>query len=99
MTVMSQMEIRILSGQRDEALAAFRDRGVFEECADAIPGFVQAFLLADPTDPEAVSVIAEWRTKQDFLDWTTHPAREAQERDLARFLAAPPRTRLLNRHA
>lgn len=99
MTVMSQMEIRILAGQRDEALAAFRGRGVFEECAEAIPGFIQAFLLADPTDPEAVSVIAEWRTEKDFRDWTKHPAREAQESDLARFLAAPPTTRLLSRHA
>lgn len=97
MTVFSQMQIRVRPGQRDEALAAFRARRVFEECAQAIPGFIQAFLLADQTDPDAVTVIAEWQRSDDFTDWTRHPMRDAQERDLARFLAAAPVTRLLDR--
>lgn len=99
MTVFSQMDIRVQPGQRGTALKAFKERGVFEECARAIPGFIEAFLLSDTTDPDAICVIAEWHHASDFIDWTKHPARDAQERDLAHFLAAPPITRLLDRHA
>lgn len=98
MTVFSHMSIQLRPGQRQEAMEVFRAHNVFTDCAAAIPGFIQAFLLADHADPDAVSVIAEWQTAQDFQDWTTHPTRDAQEQVLSRFLAAPPTTRLFERH-
>ena len=98
MTVVGQLSIRVKPGTRDAALQAFRARCVFEECAQAIPGFVQAFLLADRTDPDVICVVTEWRGAQDAADWMASPVRAAQGADLGHFLAAEPETRLFDRH-
>ena len=99
MSVVSHLAIRIAPGRRRAALDAFRTRRVFEECADAIPGFAGAFLLADRNDPDTIIVIAEWRDAADYATWTRHPVCAAQKSDLAHFLAAAPETRLFDKHA
>jgi heme-degrading monooxygenase HmoA len=98
MSVMSQLSIRVKSGTRDAALRAFRARRVFEECAQDIPGFVQAFLLADREDPDLICVITEWRSAQDAAAWMQSPVRAAQGQDLGHFLSAEPVTRLFDQH-
>lgn len=98
MSVVGQLSIRVKPGTREAALQAFRARRVFEECAQAIPGFVQAFLLADRTDPDVICVVTEWRAAQDAADWMASPMRAAQGAYLGHFLAAEPETRLFDRH-
>ncbi|MEZ5751701.1 MAG: antibiotic biosynthesis monooxygenase family protein [Paracoccaceae bacterium] len=98
MSVLGQLSIRVKPGTRDTALQAFRARRVFEECAEAIPGFVQAFLLADRQDPDVICVFTEWRSAQDAADWRQSPVRAAQSKDLAHFLQDEPVTRLFDRH-
>lgn len=98
MSVLGQLSIRVKPGTRDAALQAFRARRVFEECAQAIPGFVQAFLLADRADPDVICVFTEWRAAQDADDWMASPVRAAQSADLGHFLADEPVTRLFDRH-
>lgn len=97
MSVLGQLMIRVKPGTRDEALRAFRARRVFEECAEAIPGFIQAFLLADREDPDVMCVISEWRDAQDAADWMVSPVRAAQGADLSHFLAAEPITQQFDR--
>ena len=92
MHVYSQMDIRTLPGQREAAVRAFAERGVFEECARSIPGFVQARLMTDPQASDRLWVLAEWTDEASYRDWLAHPVRSAQERDLGRFLAAMPAT-------
>lgn len=96
MTVVSDMRIRVRPHLRTEAMDAFVRRRVFEECADAIPGFRRARLLAAQGDPDVIAVIAEWTDAAAFDDWMKHPARARQEADLARFLDEPARTTLLS---
>ena len=98
MHLFSYMDIHTQPGQREAAIRAFAERGVFEECAKSIPGFVQAHLLSDPQLPERMVVVAEWTDAQSFSDWIAHPARALQELDLAHFLAAAPVTTLMDAH-
>lgn len=94
MTFITDMQIRVRPGVRDEAASAFRKRRVFEECSEAIPGFLRARLLESRGAPDAMSVIVEWTDEAAYEAWIAHPVRAAQEADLAQYLAAPPRTEL-----
>ena len=92
--VQTHLHIRLHSGQRATALAHIRTRRVFEECADAIGGFLGAELLVAPHDPELVCIVAHWRDRQAAEAWLASPVRAAQARDLAGFAAAPPQGHL-----
>lgn len=94
MTFISDMRITLRPGVRKEAINAFKKRRVFEECSEVIPGFLRARLLESQDAPDAISVIVEWADEADFAAWIAHPVRAAQEADLARYLAAPPETKL-----
>lgn len=94
----SQMEVRTQPGLREAALRAFAERRVFEECAQCIPGFVQAHLMSDPQQADRLVVIAEWTDELSFQQWIAHPTRSQQGQDLAHFLAAAPVTTLLKAH-
>ena len=94
MTFISDMQIRVRPGVRNEAISAFRTRRVFEECSEVIPGFLRARLLEAQGAFDAMSVIAEWTDKAAYEAWIAHPVRAAQEADLAQFLAAAPETEL-----
>lgn len=96
MTYISQMSVHIQQGQRDAAIRAFQERRVLEECAEAIPGFLSARILVEDGNNDTIMIEAEWRDAQSFQDWTRHPFRDAQERDLRQFLAAAPNTRLFH---
>ena len=96
MNVFSMMDIRTRPGQRDAAVKAFLARRVFEECAQAIPGFVEGRLLTTQDEPERMSVVAQWTDTESFTAWTKHPVRESQERDLVHFLAEAPSTKMLD---
>lgn len=93
MSVISNMQITVKDGVKEQAIAAFKARGVFEECSEAIPGFLSARLLEGAGD--TLYVMSEWRDAQAYEDWLAHPARAAQEADLAHYLAAAPETVLL----
>ncbi|WP_375267090.1 antibiotic biosynthesis monooxygenase family protein [Planktotalea sp.] len=92
MSVISTMQITLREGVKAQAIEAFKARGVFSECAEAIPGFLWAHLLAGAGD--TLCVMSEWRNAQSYEDWLAHPARAAQEADLAHYLAAAPETGL-----
>lgn len=94
MSIVSNMQITVKPGMRAEAIEAFLKRRVFDECAEAIPGFLGAQLLEAQAAPDALAVIAEWRSEADFQDWVAHPVRARQEADLAHFLAGAPQTAL-----
>ena len=96
MNVCSLMEIRTRPGQREAAVKAFLDRRVFEECAQAIPGFIEGRLLTSQGDLERMSVMAQWTDTESFTAWTKHPVRESQARDLAHLLAEEPSTMMLD---
>ena len=91
----THLEIRVQPGQRDAALAAFRARQVFEECAETIPGFLGAELLTSD-DPDVLYVIAHWQSKAAADAWMASPVREAQNADLSRYPASPPAGRRLH---
>ena len=42
MTVFSNMQISLRDGVKEQAVSSFRARRIFEECAEAIPGFLWA---------------------------------------------------------
>lgn len=92
MTLISNMQIELRPGLRDAAVEAFKQRKVFEECCEAIPGFLAARLLEVQDQPGSLSVMAEWTDRAAFEEWMQHPARAAQEADLGHFLAAAPET-------
>lgn len=94
MTVISNMQITLREGVKKQAIEAFKARRVFEECAHAIPGFLGARLLDVEGSDNAIAVIAEWRDVASFHAWVAHPVRDAQESDLAHFLASVPQTQL-----
>ncbi len=71
--VFSIMSVRVRHEQREDAIAAFRARRVLEECAEAIPGFIKGYILADRDAGDRLAVIAEWRDPQSFRDWMAHP--------------------------
>jgi len=48
---------------REAFVATFKARHVFEECADAIPGFLGAELLETPDDPDVLYIVAHWRDR------------------------------------
>lgn len=99
MTFISDMRIKVRPGVRDEAINAFRKRRVFEECSEAIPGFLRARLLESCGAPDAMSVIVEWTDEAAYEAWIAHPVRAAQEVDLAQYLAAAPQTELYDTKA
>lgn len=94
MTIISNMHITLRAGVKEEAIKAFKARRVFEECAQAIPGFLGARLLEVQGSDTAIAVIAEWLDAASFHAWVAHPVRDAQESDLAHFLASAPQTQL-----
>ncbi len=87
--IQTHLEIRVHQGQREAALAAFMARRVFEECAEVISGFLGAELLTTD-DPDTLYVIAHWQSQAAAGAWMASPVRDAQNADLARFLASPP---------
>lgn len=99
MNVFSLMFIEVRDGVRDDAIIAFKKRLIFEECAQAIPGFIQAKLLASQNELNRIVVVAEWVDGSDFTDWTKHAVRDLQEKDLSHFLAAVPHTHLYDVHS
>lgn len=94
MTVLSNMQITLRDGVKSQAIEVFKARRVFEECAEVIPGFLWARLLDVEGDQNAIAVIAEWRDLASFKAWLAHPVRQAQEADLAHFLASAPQTQI-----
>ena len=90
----THLEIRVQHGQRDAALAAFKARRVFEECAEAISGFLGAELFTADA-PDTLYVIAHWQSQAAADAWMVSPVRDAQNADLSDFLASPPRGRRL----
>lgn len=96
MNVISKMDIRIRPGQGDVAVKRFNELQVFQECARAIPGFVQGRLMSGQKEPDHISVVAEWTDEQSYFAWTRHAVRQSQERDLAPFLAEAPITLLMH---
>lgn len=91
----THLEIRVHPGQRDTAVAAFKERRVFEECSAAIAGFLGAELLVSPDDPDVLWVVAHWQNRESAKAWMTSPVREAQNQDLSRYASEPPVSRLL----
>ena len=94
MTVVSNMQITLRDGVKKQAIEAFKARRVFAECAQAIPGFLGAHLLDNQGSDNEIAVIAHWRDAASFYAWVAHPVRDAQEADLAHFLASAPHTQL-----
>lgn len=94
MSFVSQMAVKIRPGRRAEAIAAFKERRVLEECADAVPGFLKGRLLLSTDCPDAFVVEAEWTNLSDIADWQNHPVRSAQANDLSGWLAGEPETQV-----
>ncbi len=69
MSIVSQLSIKVRPGQRAEGIAAFKKRRVLEECAGAIPGFLNGRLLLSIEDPDAFVVEAEWASLDAIKDW------------------------------
>lgn len=92
MTIISNMQIELRPDRRAEAVEAFIKRKVFEECAEAIPGFLWARLPDEEDAPDRIAVISVWTEKAAFGAWVAHPVRAKQEADLAHYIAEPPRT-------
>ena len=92
--IQTHLEIRVHHGQREAALAAFKTRRVFEECAEAISGFLGAELLTTDA-PDTLYVIAHWQSQAAADVWMASPVRAAQNADLSHFLFEPPKGRLL----
>ncbi len=97
MTFISHMEITVRSGTRAAAIEAFVNRRVFEECAEAIPGFLGARLLEEQGVPDEIAVVSDWQDRASYAAWLAHPVRARQESDLAHFIAEPPRIKLYQR--
>ena len=95
MAMQTHLDILVRPGQRDGAIAAFRARRVFEECAETVPGFLGAELLTPPGDADRICIIAHWRDTAAAHQWLDSPVRAAQDRDLSHFAAEPPKSRIL----
>lgn len=94
MTIISNMQIKLNPGVRAAAVETFKNHRVFQDCAQAIPGFLWARLLEPDTDPDAIAVISEWSDKAAYDAWVSHPVRASQEAALVQFVAEPPQTQL-----
>ena len=96
MRFISHLSIKVLPGQRDAALSAYRSRRVLEECSAAIPGFIEAHLLLSEDCSDTFCVVVEWSKLSDYQDWLAHPARAKQAEDLAEWVVQAPETRLFH---
>lgn len=86
----SHMTVKVQPGKRSEAINAFTSRGVFEECAAAVPGFIRGRILVSTTCLDSLCIVAEWQHEHSYYEWTKHPVRDDQVADLARFLNEAP---------
>lgn len=93
-TLQTHLYVRTRAGQRANAIAAFKARRVFEECAEAITGFLGAEILLQEDAPDHFCIIARWQTRAAMIAWMQSPVRAAQDKDLAHFAAEPPVSRL-----
>lgn len=94
MRFISHLSIKVLAGQREAALSAYKSRRVLEECSVAIPGFIEAQLMLSEDCPDTFCVAVTWSKANDYQDWLAHPARAKQGEDLAEWVVQPPETRL-----
>jgi len=94
MTLQTHLYVHTRPGQRADAIAAFKTRRVFEECAETIAGFLGAEILLQEDAPDHFCIIARWQTRADMMAWMQSSVRAAQDKDLAHFAAAPPVSRL-----
>ena len=67
--------------------AAFLERGVLSECAEAIPSFITGDLHRSSREPDRLCAIADWSDASGWHDWNTHPMRAAQIADIGHFIA------------
>lgn len=94
MRFISHLSIKVLAGQREAALSAYKSRRVLEECSVAIPGFIEAQLMLSEDCPDTFCVAVTWSKASDYQDWLAHPARAKQGEDLAEWVVQPTETRL-----
>ena len=90
MNIRTTLAIRVHSGQREAAVAAFMQRKVLEECAETVPGYLHGEVLLAVEDPELINVVVQWTNLEAVQQWHDSPVREAQNVDLLRFVAEPP---------
>ncbi|NBT32785.1 MAG: hypothetical protein EBT13_13045 [Rhodobacteraceae bacterium] len=97
MSYVSHLSVKVLPGQREKALSAFKSRRVFEECAAAVSGFIEGRVLVSADCPDTFCVAAEWAAMQDYQDWLDHPVRATQSDDLSKWAAEAPEIRFFHR--
>ena len=92
----SLLTLQAPAHQREDAIAEFLERKVFERCRDAVPGFVSARLLRSIDDPSKVCVIAEWTDQAAFEQWMASPQRGAGGDPAQRLFSASGRSLLFD---
>lgn len=83
----SLLIVRLLPGTRAEAVAAYHQRRVLEECAEAIPQYIAGQVCLSDNDPDLICIEVDWSDPQGWHDWMVHPVRAAQAGDIGRFVA------------
>lgn len=82
----SLLVVQLVPGTRDEAVAAYHERRVLEECKDAIAEFIRGRVCLSETDPDRICIEVDWTSSQGWHDWMDHPVRAAQAKDIGRFV-------------
>ncbi len=82
----SLLVVQLVLGTRDEAVAAYHERRVLDECKDAIAEFIGGRVCLSETDPDRICIEVDWASAQGWHDWMDHPVRAAQAKDIGRFV-------------
>ncbi len=93
--IQTHLEIQVHRGQRQDAIAALEARRIFEECAEAVDGFLGGELLLPEDEPDTLYIIARWQTRDAAMAWLASPVRAAQNSDLSPFVSKAPVSRIM----
>lgn len=91
--VRSTLVAQAKRGQRARLIQAFLERRVLQECQATVSGFISAEVLTPQDAEDEVQVTVLWADQAAWQEWQDSPVRQAQQADLAPWLAALPSSR------
>ena len=86
MVCRSLLIVQLKPGTRVKAVEAYHARGILEECAEAIPEFVEGRVCLSETDADRIIIEVDWSDPKGWQDWMSHPVRAAQSEDIGVYI-------------
>jgi len=86
MAYRSLLILQVHPGTRAEAVKAYHDRRILEECQESIPEFIAGRVGLSDLDGDRICIEVEWSDSKGWRDWMAHPVRLAQGEDFGPYV-------------